>query len=74
MPKREPSLVEDLCDKWRTHILEEKHGVATTNYAFPKCTDEVVEFSRKALFPVILTAKDGTNPSFRPEQIIAFAK
>jgi D-aspartate ligase len=75
LPKREPSLVEALCDKWQTHLLAEKHGVPTTKTAFPKSSEDVVEFSKKALFPVILKARDWTSPDdLRPEQTIAFSK
>jgi hypothetical protein len=54
--------------------LAEENGVPTTRTAFPKCSDDVVEFSKKALFPVILKARDWTIPDLRPEQTIAFSK
>lgn len=70
MPRLDSTLVEGLCDKKRTHIMALENGMPTVKTGFPESIEEVMEFSEKALFPVIMKAVDWSTLERRPPNIL----
>jgi len=60
-PSNDPELLEILISKERMHHLAIKHGVPTPATLFPICLDDVISYSEKVKFPVMLKGIHGNR-------------
>ena len=60
-PRQDSELVDLLYSKKQMYYLAKKFNVSTAETVFPQSRGEVVEFSKTAVFPIMLKGIDGTR-------------
>jgi D-aspartate ligase len=74
LPIVDPTLISNLCDKRQMNFMAQQNGIATPKVVFPKCKDEVVEFARGAVFPLVLKGIEGTALERRTNKRMVIVK
>lgn len=60
-PEQPEGLVRSLCSKKEMYLLAKRMGIPTPETVFPQNLNDVNAFLRRAVFPVMLKAIDGTR-------------
>lgn len=68
LPGLDINLVNTLCDKKRTHFLASQCGIPTVRTHCPESIEDVIEFSKTAVFPIAIKAADFSVSDGRPPQ------
>jgi predicted ATP-grasp superfamily ATP-dependent carboligase len=58
-PEPGEELVKSLISKKTMYFLAKRHGIPTAETAFPQSRNDVIEFMRAAVFPIMLKGIDG---------------
>lgn len=74
-PKLTTKTVQELANKKDMFYLAKKHGIPTPEATFPTSMDEVLEFSDKVIFPIVMKEmyRSG-SPKFGKRMFIAHTK